>query len=168
MIVLAICIKALVSAIREVRAFHRAMSSLSERAVASNLATLIERGRADAWFIFSDRKGGRFVQFRKRISDTGRESLESIFPRSTWSETYYFRVLGLLQELTVPSTRVALDEPDAPVEYIQSDFGVDLQSAARFVVRTFHEIFEFGGPSLHLEGEGIGARSPNRDRPVAR
>jgi hypothetical protein len=101
------------------------------------LDILLQRGYDLGFVVFEMPGDQRFVEFSKYVRDAQNRGVQLDFPRSPWSEPYYEQVKSLLEgkgiRYQVEDTR------NGPVrEFIQVDFGQDLEGAAT----TCREIFE--------------------------
>lgn len=104
------------------------------------LDILLRRGYDLGFVVFEMPGDQRFVEFSKYVRDPQNRGVQLDFPRSPWSEPYYEQVKSLLEgrgiRYQVEDTR------NGPVrEFIQVDFGQDIDGAARTCQDIFERVF---------------------------
>ena len=139
---------------RNYRRIMREWSGLAESRVAAGLHLFLKRGYEGATVILTDRKSGRFIQFRKYINAPAEFGMEMHFPRAEWSQPFYRGVQDVLQRHKVEFARVPLT--DAPiVEVIHADFGRNADIAAQVTCDIVREVFGLPAVSLDFRANDI-------------
>ena len=104
------------------------------------LDILLQRGYDLGFVVFEIPGDQRFVEFSKYVKVAKNRGIQLDFPRAPWSEPYYEQVKSLLEGKGIRYQ--VEDTPDGPVrEFIQVDFGLDLDGAADTGQHIFERVF---------------------------
>ena len=104
------------------------------------LDILLQRGYDLGFVVFEMPGDQRFVEFSKYVRDPHNRGIQLDFPRSPWSEQYYEQVKSLLEGRGIRYQ--VQDTPNGPVrEFIQVDFGQDMDGAAATCRDIFERVF---------------------------
>jgi len=115
------------------------------------VSMLLERGYDLGFLVFELPGDERFVEFSKHMREGALQGIQLDFPLAPWSEPYYDQVKSLLESRRVPY--VVEDTPDGPVrEFIQVDFGQDVNAAAAMAKEIFERVFRVD-PGVRLTAD---------------
>lgn len=115
------------------------------------LKTLLQRGYDLGFVVFQVQGDERFVEFSKYIRDEQHIGLTLDFPRSSWSGPYYEEVKALLGRAGLPYQVEVTPEGPVP-EFVQVDFGQDLNRGAQIARDIFEQVFHLP-PSIRIAAE---------------
>lgn len=155
LVIILVAVLLLLVAIVTFVARQRRSSLLSLNVALTDLAqcleTLLQRGYDLGFVVFQVQGDERFVEFSKYIRDEEHIGLTLDFPMSSWSGPYYEPVKALLDRAGLPY-QVEVT-PDGPVpEFIQVDFGQDLERGAQVTRDIFQQVFQLP-PSIRITAE---------------
>ena len=133
---------------------ERQWGAVDESGIRRSLQILLRRGYEGAFVTFSERDTPEFVQLRKSISAAGQCSILMHFPKAPWSERYYDNVGRTLRRLVPSSVRIPV-RPEPVVEFIEADFGADVDLASAAVVTIFKEVFGRDNLALRVRMDDV-------------
>ena len=138
--------------------FLRSHNRLRLPDVRKYLEVLLERGGGGGFLIIRDPGSERFIQFKKYVGPTegnGGGGIIAHFPKTSWSNRYYEPLKAFLHRENVPFSILPVDTLPT-TEFLEIDFGTDIDKATRIVEGIFREVFLMPGElRFRIRGDGI-------------
>lgn len=109
--------------------------------VKRGLQDLLNRGFDGGILIITPQNSKGFVQFNKYVISNKEYGIEFSFPNANWSES---RFNELMRVCELEGIKYGVSKGSNSMEFLEIDFGTDVNGAHEFVVHVFFKVFNLG------------------------